>query len=125
MLINEKVLTLRLSIIVYRLSTWEFDAHIDIVDKFYSQDLLLGNIIDISIKDFNYISRDLVVYESFQGYDLRNTETKQIQIAKNIIKNQNFRYNGEFDKETIHEITNLSYEDINKLIFQGGYQSGK
>ena len=52
---------------------------------------------------------------------MRNLEEKQIKLAKEIIKNQHERYEGEFDKETIHEVTCLSYEQINQLILQGGY----
>ena len=43
-------------------------------------------------------------------------EIKQLITAKEIIENQRNRYGNNFDKETIHEITHLSYEVIDELI---------
>lgn len=120
MLRDERILTLRLSILAYRLAYWEFDVDISICSEFYSNKLGMGQAIKLYSDSLNlgFMSRDLITNRTFDGYDLRgDEEAKQIQIAKNIIENQMHRYKGEFDKEIIHKITHLSYEKINQLIF--------
>ena len=123
MFVTEGILTSRLSVIAYRLSLWEFDVDKSISSKFYSHKLRLGKSILLYPNNLNlsFISRDIVTDRTFDGYDLRgNDEAKQIQIAKNIIENQNSRYEAEFDEETIHTVTHLSYEKINQLILERG-----
>lgn len=123
MFVTEGILTSRLSVIAYRLSLWEFDVDKSISSKFYSHKLGFGKSILLHHNNLNlsFISRDLVADRTFDGYDLRgDDEAKQIQIAKNIIENQNNRYEGEFDEETIHTVTHLSYEKINQLILERG-----
>jgi len=123
MFVTEGILRSCLSVIAYRLSFWEFDVDKSISNKFYSHELGLGKSILLHLNNLNlsFISRDIVTNRVFDGYDLRgNAEAKQIQIAKNIIENQNSRYKGEFDVETIHEVTHLSYEKINQLILERG-----
>ena len=118
MFINQKILTARLSIIIYRLALWKFNEDRIFVNKFYSQKLGLGRPVQLypSHLNLSFISRDLTFTQKFKGYDLRNLEDKQINLAKKIIKTQKKRYDGEFDIETIHEVTHLPYEQINKLI---------
>lgn len=123
MFINQKILTERLSVIAYRLAFWKFNEDRFIINKFYSQKLGLGEAKQLYTDnlDSKFLSRDLTFNRIFKGYDLRNLEEKQIQLAKEIIKTQYDRYDGKFDKETIHEVTCLSYEQINQLILQGEY----
>ncbi len=123
MFINEKVLSLRLSIIVYKLSFLEFDQDESIITKFFSQKLGLGNSEYLSLDNLNFISRDLNTSTAYNVYDLRYLESKQINMAKEIIKNQKNRYGNEpefeFDIESIYEATHLSYNTIEQLI-KGG-----
>ena len=128
MFVTEGIFTSRLSMIAYRLSLWEFDIDKLTISRFYSHNLGLGESICLYSDSLHlsFKSRDIVTNETFVGYDLReNNESKQIQIAKNIIENQSIRYEGKFDEETIHEITHLSYEKINQLILEKGFCYGK
>lgn len=123
MFVNEKVLVARLSIILYRLAFMEFTSDINDIEKFFSQKLGLGNSENLYLDNLNFISRDLTTNAPYEAYDLRYLEQKQIEMAKEIIKNQRIRYSNEpdfkFDKESIHEVTHLSYETINQLIQKG------
>lgn len=123
MFVNEKILTERLSIVIYRICFWKFNEDISLVNQFYNQKLGLGKVEQLYFNNLNlnFVSQDLIANKMFKGYDLRNLEEKQIKLAKEIIKNQHERYKSEFDKETIHEVTCLSYEQINQLILQEGY----
>lgn len=123
MFVNEKVLVARLSIILYRLAFLEFTSDINCIEKFFRQKLGLGNSENLYLDNLNFISRDLTTNAPYEAYDLRYLEQKQIEMAKEIIKNQRIRYGNEpdfkFDKESIHEVTHLSYETINQLIQKG------
>lgn len=121
--VNQKILTERLSIVIYRICFWKFNEDISLVNQFYNQKLGLGKAEQLYSNNLNlnFVSQDLTTNKMFKGYDLRNLEEKQIKLAKEIIKTQHERYESEFDKETIHEVTCLSYEQINQLILQGGY----
>lgn len=121
MFCDEGILTLRLSVLAYRLAYWEFDADLFLCSRFYNQKLGFGEPIELysNSLNLNFISCDLATSRTFRGYDLRgDEEAKQIQIAKSIIENQNSRYEGNYDQEIIHEITHLSYEKINQLILE-------
>lgn len=123
MFVNEKVLVVRLSIIIYRLAFLEFAKDVNHIEKFFSQKLGFGNSENLYLDNLNFISRDLTTNAPYEAYDLRYLEQKQIEMAKEIIKNQEMRYGNEpdfkFDKESIHEVTHLSYETINQLIQKG------
>lgn len=120
MFVNEKVLLVRLSIVIYRLSFLEFDKNISDINKFFSQRLALGNSENLCLDNLNFISRDLNTNTSCNAYDLRHLESKQIAKAKEIIQSQINRYRNEaefdFDREVIHDTTYLSYEKIEELI---------
>ncbi|WP_122893446.1 hypothetical protein [Arcobacter peruensis] len=129
MFINEKVLLTRLSIIIYRLSFLEFDKNISDITKFFSQKLALGNSKNLCLDNLNFISRDLNTSSSYDVYDLRYLESKQIAKAKNIIQNQKNRYGYEpkfeFDREAIYHATCLSYKDIELLINTKEFSYGR
>ncbi|PHO09607.1 hypothetical protein CPG37_08895 [Malaciobacter canalis] len=120
MFVNEKVLLARLAIIIYRLSFLEFDKNGSDIEEFFRQKLGLGNSKNMYLGSLNFLTRDLTSNTSHKAYDLRNLESKQIEIAKEIIKNQRMRYGDEldfeFDKESIYTVTHLSYEKIEQLI---------
>lgn len=120
MFINEKILLTRLSIIIYKLFFLDFDKDVSDITKFFSQKLLLGNSENLYLNNLNFISRDLQTNTTYDAYDLRCLESKQMKIAKEIITNQKNRYGYEpyfeFDKESIHEVTHLSYDEIDQLI---------
>lgn len=120
MFVNQKILTARLSVVMYRLALWKFNEERALVNKFYYQKLGLGKPAQMypNHLNLNFISRDLTFIKMFKGYDLRNLVEKQINLAKEIIKTQEERYGGEFDIETIQEVTQLSYGQINQLINQ-------
>lgn len=123
MFVSQKILTARLSIVAYRVALWKFNEDRALINKFYSQKLALGKAVQLYPNHLNlkFISKDLAFNKMFKGYDLRNLEEKQVELAREIIKTQYERYEGEFDIETISEVTSLSYEQINQLINQGGY----
>ena len=120
MFVNEKVLLDRFSIILYRLSFLEFDKDISAIAKFFSQKLALGESENLYLNNLNFISRDLNSSSSYNAYDLRYLESKQIEKAEEIIQNQKNRYGNEpefkFDIEAIYDATYLSYEKIEELI---------
>ena len=116
MFMTQNILTVRLSRVVYRLSFWSFKENKFTIDKFYSQQLYLGNAISIDCNSLSYCSRDLDVKNHVDGYDLRSLEIKQVDIARQLICTQYDRYDSVVDKEIIHEITTLSYETIDHLI---------
>ncbi len=116
MFVTQNILTVRLSMVIYRLAFWKFQENKSIIDKFYSQKLYLGNTISIDCSSLSYSTRDLDAKSNINGYDLRNLEIKQLDIAKQLICNQCDRYDSVVDKEIIHEITTLSYETIDHLI---------
>ena len=120
MFVNENILLTRLSIIIHRLSFLEFDKNISAITKFFSQKLALGNSEKLYLNNLNFISRDLDTSLSYDAYDLRYLEAKQIAKAKKIIQNQIDRYGDEldfeFDKEAICDATCLSHEKIEELV---------
>lgn len=120
MFVSQEILTARLSIVAYRIALWKFNEDRASVNKFYSQKLALGKPEQLSPSHLNlkFISRDLTFNKMFKGYDLRNLEEKQFKLAKEIIRSQHKRYDGEFDIEAIQEVTHLSYGQINQLINQ-------
>ena len=116
MFVTQNILTVRLSIVIYRLAFWKFQENKSIIDKFYSQKLYLGNIVSIDCNSLSCLTHDLDAKNHINVYDLRNLEMKQIDIARQLIGTQSDRYNGVVDKEIIHEITTLPYETIDHLI---------
>lgn len=113
---TQNILTVRLSMVIYRLAFWEFQENKSTIDKFYSQKLYLGNTVSIDCSSLSYSTRDLDAKSHIIGYDLRNLEIKQIDIARQLICTQYDRYDSVVDKDIIHEITTLSYETIDHLI---------
>ena len=116
MFVTQNILTVRLSMVIYRLAFWKFQENKFTIDKFYSQTLYLGNPIDIDCNSLSYCTCDLDAKNYINGYDLRTLEMKQIDIARQLICTQYDRYDGVVDKEIIHEITTLPYETIDDLI---------
>ena len=116
MFVTQNILTVRLSIVIYRLAFWKFQENKFTIDKFYSQKLYLGNAVSINCGELSYFTHDLDAKSCVDGYDLKSLEIKQVDIAKQLISTQYNRYNGEVDKEIIHEVTTLPYEIIDSLI---------
>mgnify|MGYP003615936951 CR=1 FL=1 len=115
-LVNEKVLLHRLSIILYRLFFHQITESVSIIEKFFAQNLGLGVATNFYPDNLNFYVKNLNTYRTLKAYDLGQLEIKQLITAKEIIENQINRYENDFDKETIHEITHLSYEVIDELI---------
>lgn len=115
-LVNEKVLLHRLSIILYRLFFHQITESVSIIDNFFAQNLGFGVATNFYFNNSKFISEDLNSDEILKAYGLRQLKIKQFITAKEIIENQINRYGNNFDKETIHEITHLSYEAIDELI---------
>lgn len=115
-LVNEKVLLHRLSIILYRLFFHQITESVSIIDNFFVQNLGFGVATNFYFNNSKFISEDLNSDEILKAYGLRQLKIKQFITAKEIIENQINRYGNNFDKETIHEITHLSYEAIDELI---------
>jgi hypothetical protein len=115
-LVNEKILLHRLSIILYRLFFHQITESVSIIDKFFAQKLGFGVATNFYHDNLNFYVKNLNTYRTLKAYDLGQLEIKQLITAKEIIKNQINRYENDFDKETIHEITHLSYETIDELI---------
>lgn len=115
-LVNEKVLLYRLSIILYRLFFHQITESVSIIDKFFAQNLGFGLATNFYPDNLNFYVKNLNTYRTLKAYDLGQLEIKQLITAKEIIENQINRYENDFDKETIHEITHLSYEVIDELI---------
>lgn len=115
-LINEKVLLYRLSIILYRLFSNQITESVSIIDKFFAQKLGFGVATNFYPDNLNFYVKNLDTYKTLKVYDLRQLEIKQLITAKEIIENQINRYGNNFDKEAIHEITHLSYKAIDELI---------
>lgn len=115
-LVNEKVLLHRLSIILYRLFFHQITESVSIIDNFFAQNLGFGVATNFYFNNSKFISEDLNSDEILKAYGLRQLKIKQLITAKEIIENQINRYGNNFDKETIHEITHLSYEAIDELI---------
>lgn len=115
-LVNEKVLLYRLSIILYRLFFHQITESVSIIDKFFAQNLGFGVATNFYPDNLNFYVKNLNTYRTLKAYDLGQLEIKQLITAKEIIENQINRYENDFDKETIHEITHLSYEVIDELI---------
>ena len=123
-LVNEKVLLHRLSIILYRLFSQQITESVSIIDKLFAQNLGFGVATNFHFNNSKFISKDLNSDEILKAYDLGQLEMKQLITAKKIIENQINRYENDFDKETIHEITHLSYEAIDELINNiGGHKN--
>lgn len=123
-LVNEKVLLHRLSIILYRLFFHQITESVSIIDNFFAQNLGFGVATNFYFNNSKFISEDLNSDEILKAYGLRQLKIKQLITAKEIIENQINRYGNNFDKETIHEITHLSYEAIDELINNiGGYKN--
>lgn len=123
-LVNEKVLLHRLSIILYRLFFHQITESVSIIDNFFAQNLGFGVATNFYFNNSKFISEDLNSDEILKAYGLRQLKIKQFITAKEIIENQINRYGNNFDKETIHEITHLSYEAIDELINNiGGYKN--
>lgn len=120
MFVEEKILSKRLCFVMYRLCSLEIDADVSEITKYFTQTLVLGNSESLHLANLDFISRDLNSDTKYDVYDLRYLESKQIQLAEQIIINEKIRYgdepNFEFDKELIHEVTHLSYEQIEQLI---------
>ena len=115
-LINEKVLLHRLSIILYRLFSNQITESVSIIDKFFAQKLGFGVATNFYPDNLNYYVKNLNTYKTLKAYDLGQLEIKQLITAKEIIENQINRYGNNFDKEAIHEITQLSYKASDELI---------
>ena len=123
-LVNEKVLLHRLSIILYRLFFHQITESVSIIDNFFAQNLGFGVATNFYFNNSKFISEDLNSDEILKAYGLRQLKIKQFITAKEIIENQINRYGNNFDKETIHEITHLSYEAIDELINNiGGHKN--
>ena len=123
-LVNEKVLLHRLSIILYRLFFHQITESVSIIDNFFAQNLGFGVATNFYFNNSKFISEDLNSDEILKAYGLRQLKIKQFITAKEIIENQINRYGNNFDKETIHEITHLSYEVIDELINNiGGHKN--
>jgi hypothetical protein len=123
-LVNEKVLLHRLSIILYRLFFHQITESVSIIDNFFVQNLGFGVATNFYFNNSKFISEDLNSDEILKAYGLRQLKIKQFITAKEIIENQINRYGNNFDKETIHEITHLSYEAIDELINNiGGHKN--
>lgn len=118
-LVNEKVLLHRLSIILYRLFFHQITESVSIIDNFFAQNLGFGVATNFYFNNSKFISEDLNSDEILKAYGLRQLKIKQFITAKEIIENQINRYGNNFDKETIHEITHLSYEVIDELNIGG------
>ena len=124
-MVNEKVLLHRLSIILYRLFFHQITESVSIIDNFFAQNLGFGVATNFYFNNSKFISEDLNSDEILKAYGLRQLKIKQFITAKEIIENQINRYGNNFDKETIHEITHLSYEAIDELINNiGGHKNG-
>lgn len=123
-LVNEKVLLHRLSIILYRFFSHQITESVSIIDKFFAQNLGFGVATNFYFDNLNFYVKNLNTYKTLKAYDLGQFEIKQLITAKEIIENQRNRYGNNFDKETIHEITHLSYEVIDELINNiGGHKN--
>lgn len=118
--VEDKILLKRLSIVMYRLCFFKFDADVSKLTKFFTQTLVLGDSENLYLSNLNFISRDLNNDTAYDVYDFRNLESKQTQLAEQIIVNEKMRYGDEadfeFDKDLIHEVTHLSYAQIKQLI---------
>lgn len=126
-LVNEKVLLHRLSIILYRFFSHQITESVSIIDKFFAQNLGFGVATNFYLDNLNFYVKNLNTYKTLKAYDLGQLEIKQLITAKEIIENQRNRYGNNFDREVIHEVTHLSYEKIDELIYNDirGYENGR
>ena len=90
-----------------------------VIENQYILTKLLKKITNFYFNNSKFISEDLNSDEILKAYGLRQLKIKQLITAKEIIENQINRYGNNFDKETIHEITHLSYEVIDELNIGG------
>lgn len=115
-LVTQKILVHRLSIVLYRLFLYKSNTSVFVIDKFFTQKLGFGVATDFYPDNLNFYVKNLNTYKTLKAYDLEGLEIIQLMTAREIIENQIYRYGNDIDKETIHEITHLSYEKIDELI---------